>query len=163
MAKQPIYKSLYFQVIIAIIAGILVGHYSPSGTQIINGVEQYVPGLGEQLKPLGDGFIRLIKMIIAIIIFIIVLFLGGCASERIVYQAVEVEKIQLKTNEIQQLNLKQIDLYINKVDNQNYICYKSESSQDVVDNFQQMKNYIKQQKDVIDYYESQIKERQLQE
>lgn len=69
MAKKPIYKSLYFQVIIAIIAGILVGHFSPSGTQIINGVEQYVPGFGEQLKPLGDGFIRLIKMIIAPVIF----------------------------------------------------------------------------------------------
>lgn len=69
MAKKPIYKSLYFQVIIAIIAGILVGHFSPSGTQIINGAEQYVPGLGEQLKPLGDGFIRLIKMIIAPVIF----------------------------------------------------------------------------------------------
>ncbi|WP_353934338.1 dicarboxylate/amino acid:cation symporter [Acinetobacter indicus] len=55
--------------IIAIIASILVGHYSPSGTQVINGVEQYVPGLGEQLKPLGDGFIRLIKMIIAPVIF----------------------------------------------------------------------------------------------
>ena len=69
MAKKPIYKSLYFQVIVAIIAGILVGHFSPSGTQIINGVEQYVPGLGEQLKPLGDAFIRLIKMIIAPVIF----------------------------------------------------------------------------------------------
>ncbi len=69
MAKKPIYKSLYFQVIVAIIAGILVGHFSPSGTQIINGAEQYVPGLGEQLKPLGDGFIRLIKMIIAPVIF----------------------------------------------------------------------------------------------
>ena len=62
MAKKPIYKSLYFQVIVAIIAGILVGHFSPSGTQIVNGAEQYVPGLGEQLKPLGDAFIRLIKM-----------------------------------------------------------------------------------------------------
>jgi aerobic C4-dicarboxylate transport protein len=69
MAKKPIYKSLYFQVIVAIIAGILVGHFSPSSTQIINGVEQYVPGFGEQLKPLGDGFIRLIKMIIAPVIF----------------------------------------------------------------------------------------------
>ncbi|TCB46895.1 dicarboxylate/amino acid:cation symporter [Acinetobacter terrestris] len=69
MAKKPIYKSLYFQVIVAIIAGILVGHFSPSGTQIINGAEQYVPGLGEQLKPLGDAFIRLIKMIIAPVIF----------------------------------------------------------------------------------------------
>ena len=48
MAKKPIYKSLYFQVIVAIIAGILVGHFSPSGTQIINGAEQYVPGLGER-------------------------------------------------------------------------------------------------------------------
>ena len=66
---KPIYKSLYFQVIVAIIAGILVGHFSPSGTQIINGAEQYVPGLGEQLKPLGDAFIRLIKMIIAPVIF----------------------------------------------------------------------------------------------
>ena len=55
--------------IVAIIAGILVGHFSPSGTQIINGAEQYVPGLGEQLKPLGDAFIRLIKMIIAPVIF----------------------------------------------------------------------------------------------
>lgn len=69
MAKKPIYKSLYFQVIVAIIAGILVGHFSPSGTQLVNGVEQYVPGFGEQLKPLGDGFIRLIKMIIAPVIF----------------------------------------------------------------------------------------------
>ncbi|MBR5558321.1 MAG: cation:dicarboxylase symporter family transporter, partial [Acinetobacter sp.] len=69
MAKKPIYKSLYFQVIVAIIAGILVGYFSPSGTQIINGAEQYVPGLGEQLKPLGDAFIRLIKMIIAPVIF----------------------------------------------------------------------------------------------
>ena len=43
--------------------------FSPSGTQIINGAEQYVPGLGEQLKPLGDAFIRLIKMIIAPVIF----------------------------------------------------------------------------------------------
>ncbi|WP_044100996.1 dicarboxylate/amino acid:cation symporter [Acinetobacter pittii] len=69
MAKKPIYKSLYFQVIIAIIAGILVGHFSPSSTQIVNGVEQHIPGLGEKLKPLGDAFIRLIKMIIAPVIF----------------------------------------------------------------------------------------------
>lgn len=69
MAKKPLYKSLYFQVIVAIIAGVLVGHFSPSGTQIIQGVEQHIPGFGEQLKPLGDGFIRLIKMIIAPVIF----------------------------------------------------------------------------------------------
>jgi Na+/H+-dicarboxylate symporter len=38
-------------------------------TQIVNGVEQHIPGLGEKLKPLGDAFIRLIKMIIAPVIF----------------------------------------------------------------------------------------------
>ncbi|MGE8685292.1 MAG: dicarboxylate/amino acid:cation symporter [Acinetobacter sp.] len=69
MAKKPIYKSLYFQVIVAIIAGVLVGHYSPSGTQIINGTEQYVKGWGELFYPLGQGFIKLIKMIIAPVIF----------------------------------------------------------------------------------------------
>lgn len=69
MAKKPIYKSLYFQVIVAIIAGILVGHFYPSSTQIVDGVKENIPGLGEQLKPLGDAFIRLIKMIIAPVIF----------------------------------------------------------------------------------------------
>lgn len=55
MAKKPIYKSLYFQVIVAIIAGVLIGHFYPS--------------FGASLKPLGDAFIRLIKMIIAPVIF----------------------------------------------------------------------------------------------
>ncbi|SMC64177.1 aerobic C4-dicarboxylate transport protein [Chryseobacterium sp. YR221] len=54
-AKQ-FYQQLYFQVIIAIIAGILLGRYYPE--------------LGEKMKPLGDGFIKLVKMIIAPVIFI---------------------------------------------------------------------------------------------
>jgi aerobic C4-dicarboxylate transport protein len=53
--KQPIYKYLYFQVIFAIIVGIFLGHFYPS--------------FGVQMKPFGDGFIKLIKMIIAPIIF----------------------------------------------------------------------------------------------
>lgn len=53
--KQPIYKYLYFQVLFAIFIGILLGHFYPS--------------LGVQMKPFGDGFIKLIKMIIAPIIF----------------------------------------------------------------------------------------------
>ncbi|MBT9575064.1 MAG: cation:dicarboxylase symporter family transporter, partial [Pseudomonas umsongensis] len=53
--RQPLYKSLYFQVIVAIVIGILLGHYYPQ--------------LGVAVKPLGDGFIKLIKMIIAPIIF----------------------------------------------------------------------------------------------
>ena len=52
---KPFYKSLYFQVITAIVIGVLVGHFYPQ--------------TGEALKPLGDGFIKLIKMIIAPIIF----------------------------------------------------------------------------------------------
>ena len=48
-------KSLYVQVLLAILAGILLGHFYPR--------------LGEQLKPLGDGFIQLIKMMIAPVIF----------------------------------------------------------------------------------------------
>ena len=54
-ARQPIYRSLYVQVLFAIAVGILLGHFMPE--------------LGAQMKPLGDGFIKLIKMIIAPIIF----------------------------------------------------------------------------------------------
>jgi aerobic C4-dicarboxylate transport protein len=53
--KRPLYKSLYAQVLTAVVLGVLLG--------------QFYPQLGEQMKPLGDGFIKLIKMIIAPIIF----------------------------------------------------------------------------------------------
>ena len=52
---RPLYRSLYFQVVMAIVIGVLLGHFSPQ--------------TGEAMKPLGDGFIKLIKMIIAPIIF----------------------------------------------------------------------------------------------
>ena len=51
-----IYKGLYFQVIVAIILGIILGVYQPT--------------FAESLKPLGDGFIKLVKMMIAPIIFV---------------------------------------------------------------------------------------------
>ena len=53
--RQPLYKSLYFQVIVAIAIGILLGHFYPQ--------------TGVALKPFGDGFIKLIKMAIAPFIF----------------------------------------------------------------------------------------------
>jgi aerobic C4-dicarboxylate transport protein len=53
--KKPLYGSLYFQVIVAIVVGILLGYFFPE--------------TGAAMKPLGDGFIKLIKMIIAPIIF----------------------------------------------------------------------------------------------
>ncbi|MDB5761849.1 MAG: C4-dicarboxylate transporter DctA [Herminiimonas sp.] len=55
MEKKPIYKSLYIQVLTAIVIGALLGHFYPE--------------TGAAMKPLGDGFIKLIKMIIAPIIF----------------------------------------------------------------------------------------------
>jgi aerobic C4-dicarboxylate transport protein len=53
--KKPFYKVLYIQVLFAIACGILLGVFYPS--------------LGVDMKPLGDGFIKLIKMIIAPVIF----------------------------------------------------------------------------------------------
>lgn len=53
--RPPLYKSLYVQVIVAILIGIALGHFYPE--------------TGAAMKPLGDGFIKLIKMIIAPIIF----------------------------------------------------------------------------------------------
>ena len=54
--KKPFYTTLYFQVVTAIILGGFVGHFWPE--------------FGESLKPLGDGFIKLVKMIIAPVIFL---------------------------------------------------------------------------------------------
>ncbi|MCF2134341.1 MULTISPECIES: dicarboxylate/amino acid:cation symporter [Burkholderiaceae] len=55
MVKKPLYKVLYVQVLFAIALGILLGHYHPQ--------------LAIQMKPLGDAFIKLIKMVIGPIIF----------------------------------------------------------------------------------------------
>src|SRR3954453_15607856 len=52
---KPFYTHLYVQVLTAIVLGVLLGHFYPH--------------LGEAMKPLGDGFIKLIKMLIAPIIF----------------------------------------------------------------------------------------------
>ena len=54
-ARLRWYRVLYIQVLIAIAAGIVVGYVNPK--------------LGVALKPLGDGFIQLIKMMIAPVIF----------------------------------------------------------------------------------------------
>ncbi len=62
--KKPLYKILYFQVLCAIAIGVLLGHFYPEA--------------GVSMKPLGDAFIKLIKMIITPIIFCtIVLGIAG--------------------------------------------------------------------------------------
>jgi aerobic C4-dicarboxylate transport protein len=53
--RRPYYASLYAQVLVAIAIGVLLGHFWPH--------------TGEAMKPLGDGFIKLIRMLIAPIIF----------------------------------------------------------------------------------------------
>ena len=57
-AKVPFYRHLYVQVLTAIAAGILLGHYYPQ--------------LGTSLQPLGDAFIKLVRMVIAPVIFLTV-------------------------------------------------------------------------------------------
>ncbi|MBA3928107.1 aerobic C4-dicarboxylate transport protein [Pseudoxanthomonas japonensis] len=54
--KQPLYRQLYVQVIVAIVLGATLGHFEPA--------------LAESMKPLGDAFIKLVKMIIAPVIFL---------------------------------------------------------------------------------------------
>ncbi len=55
-APKPWYAHLYVQVLAAIVAGVLIGHFAPQ--------------TGEALKPLGDAFIKLVKMVIAPVIFL---------------------------------------------------------------------------------------------
>lgn len=68
---KPLFKSLFGQVLIALAVGILVGVFSP--------------GVGVSLKPVGDGFIKLIKMIIPMIVF--------CVVVHGIYGAGELKKV----------------------------------------------------------------------
>ena len=54
----PFYRHLYVQVLAAIVLGVTVGHFWPE--------------IGASLKPLGDAFVKLVKMIIAPVIFLTV-------------------------------------------------------------------------------------------
>jgi aerobic C4-dicarboxylate transport protein len=56
LERKPFYQHLYAQVLVAIVLGAIVGHVWPQ--------------TGEALKPLGDGFIKLVKMVIAPVIFL---------------------------------------------------------------------------------------------
>ena len=62
--RRPWYATLYVQVLIAIVVGIFIGRFFPKA--------------GIALKPLGDGFVALIRMMIAPVIFCVVV--QGIAS-----------------------------------------------------------------------------------
>ncbi|WP_394844807.1 dicarboxylate/amino acid:cation symporter [Pendulispora brunnea] len=67
--KKPFYKILYVQVLFAIACGVALGHFRPAA--------------GVELKVFGDGFIKLIKMIIAPVIFCtVVTGIGGMRDMR---------------------------------------------------------------------------------
>nr|WKF56613.1 C4-dicarboxylate transport protein [Paraburkholderia busanensis] len=55
MKRKPLYKVLYVQVIVAIVIGVALGHYLPNDAVA--------------MKPLGDAFIKLVRMIISPVIF----------------------------------------------------------------------------------------------
>jgi aerobic C4-dicarboxylate transport protein len=55
VTRQPFYKTLYGQVLAATVAGVALGYLYPAA--------------GVAMKPLGDGFIKLVRMVIAPIIF----------------------------------------------------------------------------------------------
>jgi Na+/H+-dicarboxylate symporter len=78
MRKQPIYKALYFQVLMGVLLGIAVGHYWPD--------------FGASLKPLGDAFVKLVKMMIAPVVFCTIV--SGVAS---LNDSKEVGKTMLKS------------------------------------------------------------------
>ncbi len=65
-ARTPFYRQLYTQVLLAILAGGMIGHFAPE--------------TGVALKPLGDAFIKLVKMIIAPVIFLTIV--SGIAGMR---------------------------------------------------------------------------------
>ena len=64
MRGRAFFTSLYGQVLLATIAGVLLGHFAPE--------------TGASLKPLGDGFIKLVRMIAGPVIFCTVV--GGIAG-----------------------------------------------------------------------------------
>src|SRR6187431_2259180 len=70
-ARTPFYRHLYVQVLTAIVLGVLLGHFAPA--------------YGEAMKPLGDAFIKLVKMIIAPVIFLTVV--TGIAGMRDLHKA----------------------------------------------------------------------------
>lgn len=71
MSGKAFYKNLYFQVLVAIAIGVILGYVNPNA--------------GAAMKPFGDGFIKLIKMMIAPIIFCtVVLGISGMENMKAV-------------------------------------------------------------------------------
>ena len=67
--KLSFVRTLYFRVLVGVVAGVLIG--------------VFWPGVGESLRPFGDGFIKLVRMIVAPIIFLsVVVGIAGVGDLR---------------------------------------------------------------------------------
>jgi aerobic C4-dicarboxylate transport protein len=72
--RKPFWRTLYGQVLLATLIGVALGHFYPS--------------VGVAMRPLGDGFIKLVRMIIAPIIFCtVVAGVAGIGDTRAVGRA----------------------------------------------------------------------------
>ncbi|GAB1802050.1 hypothetical protein PMEGAPL103_29430 [Priestia megaterium] len=61
-------KFLAFQILIALVIGAVIGHFFPD--------------FGMALRPVGDGFIRLIKMIVVPIVFSTIVIGAACGKRQ---------------------------------------------------------------------------------
>jgi aerobic C4-dicarboxylate transport protein len=70
MNRKPFYQQLYFWVLIGMILGVLIGYFCPASNPLrlqLFGADLSFDG--SKLKPLSDAFIRLIRMMVAPIVF----------------------------------------------------------------------------------------------
>jgi len=70
MNRKPFYQQLYFWVLIGMLVGVLVGYFFPAANPVhlrLFGTDHSFDG--SKLKPLSDAFIRLIRMMVAPIVF----------------------------------------------------------------------------------------------
>ncbi len=73
VVRPPIHRSLYFKVLLAILIGVILGVVSPTTVKVVPELLRWMIllplGWAEAMKPFGDAFIKMIRMLIAPIIF----------------------------------------------------------------------------------------------
>lgn len=99
---------------------------------------------------------KIIAGFLLFILMMLILGLGGCTSKQIEYVKVNDTKIQLYAGEIQQPNVQKYNTELYEIGSTEYSCVKLKDYTIVVKNYQELKAYIRQQKDIIEFYEKQI-------
>lgn len=94
---------------------------------------------------------------IPVLVFAIVI-IAGCSSVK----PVEIKQLEEKRQTLQPPKprgyvIQELILYPIKSDNKNYACFPITDYSKYVNNFQSLKKYIKEQEDIIKYYENQTK------